>query len=124
MLGNRRLIVLMALALAAVGIGGVLVGATGTLTASGNNSNTQTAALYELQSSFHAAATLRDPNDLDERLADMLALWAEGGTLSLGPNSFAGKGEPGTASCDLRLLQQCRAALPERVDLALTALQD
>jgi hypothetical protein len=90
----------VAIALAAVAVGGVLLGATGTLTASGDNSNTQTAKLYELQRDFHAAATLRDPNDLDERVADMLTLWTEDGTLSLGPNTFSGKGEPGTASCE------------------------
>lgn len=97
---NRSWIVFVAIAFAAVAIGGVLLGATGTLSASGDSSSTQTARLYEVQRDFHAAATLRDPNDLDERLADMLAIWAEDGTLTLGQNTFTGRGEPGTASCE------------------------
>ena len=97
---NRSRIAIAALVLAAVAVGGVLLGATGTLTASGDSSSTQTARLYELQRDFHGAATLREPNNLDERIADMLALWTEDGTLSLGPNTFSGKGEQGTASCE------------------------
>jgi hypothetical protein len=88
------------LGLIAVVTVGVAVGATGRIIAADDDTSAQVGRLYELQGDFHAAATLRDPNDLEERLADMLSLWAEDGMLTLGPNTFTGRGEPGTASCE------------------------
>jgi hypothetical protein len=55
--------------------------------------------VYALQAAFHHATTLHEPNDSAARVDEMLALWAEDGTLTLGPNTFSGKGVPGTDSC-------------------------
>ena len=67
------------------------------------------AALYTLQSEFHAAASVRDPVNgdspdvIDARLREMMALWTSDGTLTLmvgGPNDgqYAGTGDPGDAT--------------------------
>ena len=93
-----------AVALAAIAAALLVVAATGL--ASGKHgkrdrsqANAQVAELHQLQAAFHAAATLQSPNDVQQRVVDMLSLWTEDGSLTLGSNSFHGKGEPGTASC-------------------------
>ncbi|MDA0353191.1 MAG: hypothetical protein O3A10_13395 [Chloroflexi bacterium] len=88
-------------------VGASVGGATGTLQDAGEQDSNYgwwrrgdaVGQLYQLQAAFHAAATLREPNNLDERIADMLTLWTNDAPLTLGPNTFVGKGEPGTASC-------------------------
>ena len=62
--------------------------------------NAQVARIYQLLGEFHLALTVHNPNDVDQRLENMLALWTDDGSLTFGPNMFSGKGEPGTESCD------------------------
>jgi hypothetical protein len=64
------------------------------------------AELYGLQSSFHAAASVRDavngdsPDVIQERIREMLALWTEDGVLQLAVGNasrdgiYAGRGDP------------------------------
>lgn len=94
---------------AAVGVAvfvGVIVGVaiavigTSDTEAANDSATTQVARIYELQAAFHSAVTVHNPNDVDQRIADMLALWTDDGSLTLGPNTFSGKGEPGTPSCE------------------------
>ena len=73
------------------------------------DANTQITELYQLQAAFHRAASVHTPNGLDsqdildQRIADMLSLWTDDGSLTLMTVSpgrlFVGKGEPGTPSC-------------------------
>ena len=69
-----------------------LMGGPG-VAAQGNGSNTQVARLYELQSAFHAALSVRDPVNGDsapvitQRIRDALSLLTDDGlfTLSVHP---------------------------------------
>jgi hypothetical protein len=66
--------------------------------------NTQLAALYQLQAAFHRAATVHDPVNgdsatvIDQRIRDMLSLWADDGELvKLGganDGNYIGQGDP------------------------------
>ncbi|MGE0598587.1 MAG: hypothetical protein AB7J35_02010 [Dehalococcoidia bacterium] len=66
---------------------------------SGKSKHNQTGEIYAIQGAFHGALTAGNPDDVDQRIENMLALWTEDGMLTLGPNTFSGKGVPGTASC-------------------------
>jgi hypothetical protein len=54
--------------------------------------NTQDAQLHDLQAAFHRAASVRDwvhgdsPEVVDDRIRDMLKLWANGGVLNVAIN--------------------------------------
>jgi hypothetical protein len=73
------------------------------------NAGVDMAALYQLQASFHRAATGHNPDGLDsdavraQRVGDMLSLWTDDGSLTLNAVSparvFSGKGDPGSDSC-------------------------
>jgi hypothetical protein len=83
--------------------------ATNSPTDQDTDSSAQMAALYQLQASFHRAATGHNPDGLDsdavraQRVSDMLSLWADDGSLTLNavtpPRVFSGKGDPGSDSC-------------------------
>jgi hypothetical protein len=93
-----------AVALAAVAAALLVVAATGLANGkhgkrNPSQANAQVAELYQLQAAFHRAATLQSPNDVPQRVVEMLALWTEDGSLTLGTSTFQGKGQPGTASC-------------------------
>lgn len=79
----------------------VAAGATTLASASQDQpkANAQIAQLYQLQATFHRATTLQSPNNLEQRVADMLSLWTEDGSFTLGSSTFQGKGQPGTSSC-------------------------
>jgi hypothetical protein len=76
------------------------------VTASDDNAATaQVARVLQLQAAFHRAATAQpqEPQDLEQRIADMLSLWTHDGSLTMGPNTYQGKGscEPGSGTlCD------------------------
>ncbi len=86
-----------------------LTGDAGLATSRDDDATGQIAELYLLQAAFHRAASVHNPDGLDtqdtldQRIADMLALWADGGSLTLNTVSpartFEERGEPGTASC-------------------------
>jgi len=65
--------------------------------------NTQLAALYQLQASFHRAATVHDPVNgdsatvIDQRIRDMVSLWTDDGVFTAGgalSGNYIGKGDP------------------------------
>jgi hypothetical protein len=76
------------------------------LAASGNDSNTQVARLYELQAAIHAALCVRDPVNGDsapviiQRIRDALSLWTDDGSITLSLNNsaidgnYVGNGDP------------------------------
>jgi hypothetical protein len=76
------------------------------LAASGNDSNTQVARLYELQAAIHAALCVRDPVNGDsapvitQRIRDALSLWTDDGSITLALNipaidgNYVGNGDP------------------------------
>jgi hypothetical protein len=76
------------------------------LAASGNDSNTQVAKLYQLQAAIQAALCVRDPVNGDsapvitQRIRDALSLWTDDGSITLALNipaidgTYAGNGDP------------------------------
>ena len=91
-----------AIALGAAAAVIVTAAATGFASASedASTANTQIAELYQLQATFHRATTLQSPNDLEQRVADMLSLWTEDGSFTLGSSTFRRKGRaPERSSC-------------------------
>lgn len=84
---------------------GLLVGVTGGASLmAAPDSNSQVAELYQLQAAFHRAGAVHDPVNgdsqavINERIRDMLRLWAPDGTYGVasGPNagSYVGTGDP------------------------------
>jgi hypothetical protein len=100
------------------------------------NANAQIAQLYQLQTAFHSAASIHNPDGLDteaalqQRLTDMLSLWADDGSLTLKTVSpgrvFTGKGDPTSDSCAVGSNTLCdffrNVAPPFRPDKRLVAL--
>ena len=86
-----------------------LTGGSGLAAPAAPDVNTQTAELYRLQAAFHQAASGAGVSAAAkaQHLADMLALWTDDDTLVVGNTTYAGKGEPGTASCALGSLTLC-----------------
>jgi len=76
------------------------------LAASGNDSNTQVARLYQLQAAVQAALCVRDPVNGDsapvitQRIRDLLSLWTDNGSITLSVNNsaidgnYVGNGDP------------------------------
>jgi hypothetical protein len=76
------------------------------LAASGNDSNTQVARLYELQAAMNAATSVHDPVNGDsasvitQRIRDALSLWTDDGSVTLSVNipaidgNYVGNGDP------------------------------
>jgi hypothetical protein len=101
---KARRFLLLAVALAAVLAAGLA--SASRVTASDDDAATaQVARLYQLQAAFHRAATVQpeEPQNLEQRIADMLSLWTDDGSLTTGPTTYRGKGscEPGSATlCD------------------------
>ena len=71
------------------------------------NTNTQTAELYQLQAAFHRAASVHDAVNgdsavvIDERIREMLSIWSEDGVLQLRVGNpfdgvFSGRGDLAT----------------------------
>ncbi|HEY2945757.1 MAG TPA: hypothetical protein VGN09_25220 [Vicinamibacteria bacterium] len=80
------------------------------LAASGNDSNTQVARLYQLQAAIHGALSVHDPVNGDpvpvitQRIRDALSLWTDDGSITLSLNipaidgTYVGNGNPDDAS--------------------------
>jgi hypothetical protein len=72
----------------------------------GDGANAQLARLYLLQAAFHEAGTVPDPgepNDVAQRVQDVLELFADEATLTFAGTTYTGKGscEPGSLTiCD------------------------
>ena len=98
---RTQMLVLVAIVTAAIGAGIAAAATTGfaSSTEESPTANTQIAELYQLQATFYRATTLQSPNDLEQRVTDMLSLWTENASLTFGSSTFQGKGEPGTNSC-------------------------
>jgi hypothetical protein len=92
---------------------GLAVLLTGTpVSASTQDANAQLAQLYQLQAGFHRAASVRDNVNgdaqtvVDDRIRDMLSLWAANGSLTLQVGSafdgkYTGRGELNPGGCPM-----------------------
>ena len=105
---GKRLLALGALALA-IGVAAFAsVLSSSSSSKAGDGASAQLARLYQLQSAFHEAATASAPgeiNDVEQRVQDVLELFADDATLTFLPTNttFVGAGkescDPGTI-CD------------------------
>lgn len=86
-----------------------LTGGSGLAQSGDADANKQTAEIYQLQAAFHQAASGAGVSAAAkaQHLTGMLALWTHDGTLVVGNTTYAGKGEPGTASCASGSLTLC-----------------
>jgi hypothetical protein len=113
---KKAAVIVKGRSLLAMGALGLAIGVAAFASVMANASNseasdgasTQLARLYQLQSAFHEAATASAPgetNDVDQRVQDVLALFADDATLTFLPTNttYVGAGrelcDPGTI-CD------------------------
>jgi hypothetical protein len=89
---SRKILAVMAVVAAALVVG--LVAAARVGASEGPAANAQVARLYQLQAAFHRAATVQqqEPQDLEQRISDMLSLWTDDGSLTVGATTYRGKG--------------------------------